>query len=38
MSNLEMPGMRSYNQPTATANGVKLWQNGWGIDMPSMSL
>ena len=38
MSSLEKPGMRSRSQPIATANGVKLWQNGCGIEMPSMSL
>ena len=38
MSSFEKPGMRSSSQPIATANGVKLWQNGWGMEMPSMSL
>ena len=38
MSSFEKPGILSRTQPTATANGVKLWQNGWGIEIPSMSL
>ena len=38
MSSLEKPGIRSRIQQTATANGVKLWQNGCGMEMPSMSL
>ena len=38
MSSREKPGMRSSSHPIATANGVKLWQNGWGIEIPSISL
>ena len=38
MSSFEMPGILSRTQQITTANGVKLWQNGCGMEMPSMSL
>ena len=38
MSSFEKPGILSRTQLIATANGVKLWQNGCGMEMPSISL
>ena len=37
ISSLEKPGILSNALLISMANGVKLWQKGWGMEIPSKS-
>ena len=37
ISSFENPGIRFSNLSNTMANGMKLWQNGCGMDIPSRS-